>query len=130
MSKLVSFKVAELAKQKGFDIKIQQKNQVYDCFLGVIDKNFISDDVQNWNDKKYADICSAPTQSLLQSWLRDKHNLNISIQLGYGIPNSWWSYFIQSIKDDSLIVNTENIFYSYEEALEDGLYEALKIIEK
>ena len=144
MSKLVSFKVAKLAKEKGFKelvVRCYNENETlietYDlnnigCEGGLDYNDFYCDYNNCPNYEEYFELIlySAPTQSCLQIWLRDKQNLHVSIQLGYGIPDSWWSYFIQSIKDDSLIVNTENIFYSYEEALEDGLYEALKIIEK
>ena len=111
MSKIVSFKVAKLAKEKGLNLECKYYFDLVKFgekpvgFYGKLDANKMTT-VSQEGKIVSCNFVSAPTQSLLQSWLRDKHNLNISIQLGYGIPNSWWSYFIQSIKDDSLIVNT------------------------
>ena len=128
--RIVSFKVAELAKQLGFDLRC---SYYYDLtkfgetpveWVGKLNAN----ELTTTSDEGKIISCNfttAPTQSELQTWLRNEHNLNISIQLGYGIPDSWWSYFIQSIEDDSVLIDTDKEFTSYEDALEEGLLHCL-----
>lgn len=66
----------------------------------------------------------APTQSLLQKWLREVHN--IIVEPSY---NQIYNYFELEI----FILNNKTLgkaqtFSSYEQALEKGLQEALKLI--
>jgi hypothetical protein len=91
---LITFKTAKLAKEKGFDL-----------------------------NRHINDECS-PTQSLLQKWLRDKHNIHLTVT---SISQESWQYHITKI-GDSLGKNYIEDFYNYEEALELGLMEALKLI--
>jgi hypothetical protein len=63
---LISYSTAVLAKEKGFDSK------VYEFYLK--DKKMLYSDgniFQKENHNVFPDIISAPTQSLLQKWLRD-----------------------------------------------------------
>ena len=134
---LVSFKVAKLAKEKGFDLKC--KNYYEYEMLEESENRF----VENWNNDKESSkrltfcedepevhICySAPTQSLLQRWLREKHNILVE-------PSWEGTHEIYSINYRIIILG--NTIYkdfrgcfdgqSYEQALEVGLYEALTLI--
>ena len=69
---------------------------------------------------------SAPTQSLLQKWLREKYGLHIQI-LEY---NKDGSLIIEILRDKIEIFRKMTNFnlVEYEQALEKGLYEALKLI--
>jgi hypothetical protein len=81
-----------------------------------------------------------PTQSLLQKWLRDEHNIDIQVicnhseKLGkhyllgiiYIINNQVESFIIK--ETDVNIDYVNKMFITYEEALEIGLYESLKLI--
>ena len=75
-------------------------------------------------------------QSLLARWLRDKHKLFIEITVDFmriiteGIPTKYYPlyyYKVTNLKNSSCI-NNKKEFPSYEEALEYGLQEALKLI--
>jgi len=80
------------------------------------------------NSKHDDDMYPAPTQSLLQKWLRDKHNIHVIPVSGeHGLPhydfccmfyNGHWFNASQEVSD----------YDSYEEALEDGLQTALEFI--
>ena len=78
----------------------------------------------------------APTQSLLQKWLRDVHNLMINIELFFNGAVEF-AYNIYDLYDEKLIKQSfqgaggsyEGTWYDYEQALEAGLLEALKLIE-
>ena len=126
---LISFETAKLAKKKGFDIP---QNKMYsfgsEMFSSILEIKFhdgnkheCSIEPYNWNGKigvtstKYY---SAPTQSLLQKWLREKHNIDV-----YCIPCETQLGNMTLWKSDDTFVGT------YEEALEVGLIEGLKLIE-
>ena len=126
---LISFETAKLAKERGFNIP---GVSIYSG--GVLFKN-VSVLPENWN-KSVDETCSAPTQSLLQKWLRDLHGVDIHITRN---KPSYREYRVEIYKID----NTPNYIYfqintkksngckwfdDYEEALEQGLQEALKLI--
>ena len=89
-------------------------------------------------DNKYY---SAPTQSLLLKWLREKHGIHILV-----IPTitSDWTYktiTVTSERDNDVILGIKSVsdlppytevcgedFRTYEDALENGLIESLKLI--
>ena len=69
-----------------------------------------------------------PTQSIVQKWLRETKNLHIEISYMYG---DYWTYDILTIPNHDLVGLSDRpiIHYkSYEEALEAGIQEALKLI--
>lgn len=86
-------------------------------------------DAQNYNTDVYS--ISAPTQSIAQKWLRETKNLHIEIYrsaVGYGYAivkadNGTWQE-----DDDSRGTNDGGLWDTYEEALEAGLVECLKLI--
>ena len=66
-----------------------------------------------------------PTQSLLQKWLREEHNIHIEISREY-IKGKIIGYdCIIDYEEGIIDLETKSI---YEEALEQGLLEALKLI--
>ena len=120
---LISFETAKLAKEKGF----QEECLHFYCLnrtCNHVDKaNKYSFEV-NANKESddnfgYGKTTSAPTQSLLQKWLREEHMEHVTSnigELGYSWKIAW---------------RKEGGFYkTYEEALERGLVEALKLIQK
>ena len=123
---LISFETAKLAKEKGFDIHCRFH---YDEeMLNVYENEDFP--YNSWNGSLFA-----PTQSLLQKWLREKHNIYCSAWCNA----SGWAWEIEktsgthiSIMDIDGNVKGVNLdsgmFNSYEEALEDGLLKALKIL--
>ena len=140
---LVSFKVAKLAKEKGFDIPVLNCYNENGEFGDVESLCFV-----NYNQFKNVDgsntnMYSAPTQSLLQKWLRDKHKLevfvsfspdwewndkdeclctNMGYRVDWGFVGVWKKYEIESYPLERYNLKT------YEEALDEGLYEALTLI--
>lgn len=116
----ISFKTAKLAKEKGFK---QLCNFSYDED-GVLTGN--CEQVYNY---------VAPTQSLLQKWLREEHNLYVIIELSGISSFIEFHYRISGLNKygsfNPDMGNMSNIKYdTYEIALEKGLIEALNLIEK
>jgi len=167
IDKIVSYEVAKLAKEAGFDIAVpfiynKSEINVYDTSEilfryteGISDYAVsLSEDIFNYcsnsnmrltgsydNKTKLNFICTAPTQSLLQRWLREVHNIDISIITNYknsqpietktyrcGIiyieGNLIESFFIRPVGDKFSFVE----FKTYELALEEALKESLKLI--
>lgn len=113
---LISFETAKLAKEKGltYDYVGQSFRPSGEFTCGRNDEAFYP----------------APTQSVLQKWLRDVHNIHIEIELASDeeldilIPYVYqWDFY----KNGFITINRE-FYNSYEEALEVSLFEALKSI--
>ena len=147
---IVGFEVARLAKEKGFSV------QVYDLYKEDKSKNdkvFLSTGIEydsdrdclwDWNlnggesgespkiipypnDDINYNYYSAPTQSLLQRWLREVHGLHITI---FSKSQESWMFRVTKPGQD-----LEDGLYgedgdSYEDILEYALEEALNLINK
>ncbi len=111
---LITFETAKLAKEKGFKEMVANH---YTTELVMPKKTILGASTNGEEDK-----VSAPTQSLLQKWLREEHNIHIESALTFGLRYSFKVY-----KGIDVGMNTD--VDTYEEALEKGLYEALKLIE-
>ena len=66
------------------------------------------------------------TQSLLQRWLREQHKINISMINGSNTINLYYYEINKTNKFPIKGDGSKN--YTYEQALEEGLCEALKLI--
>ena len=115
--KLISFETAKLAKEKGFHISSRGE--------GMGKRVFINGELVNtiFSSK---DHIHAPTQSLLQKWLREVHNVSIKIDDYYTNSRVRFDYNICELGSQE--DNPVGVFETYEEALEIGLYQALKLI--
>lgn len=115
---LISFETSKLVKEKGFKVECRRYNRIGRLYT---DNSFI-------RSADFEFTFPAPTQSLLQKWLREIHNINVSS--GY-IPSESFNdnnyIYILNVKPnkDSIISEYYNL---YEEALEVGLLEGLKLI--
>lgn len=111
---LISFDTAKLAKEKGltgFHTKGYYNNS----------GEFIENDCCDHNSYPVEYSNTAITQGLLQKWLREKHDINISIV-----------YFnVKSYKSYEYRLRYKNITGSgctYEQALEEALKQSLELI--
>jgi hypothetical protein len=110
--KIITFETAKLAKEKGF-------NEI--CEYGYFDRDDeIILDISDHNNSDNLDI-SAPTQALLQKWLREVHNINVYCQpVDYENTDKWFN---------NIASHNPPFTGTYEEALEVGLQEALTLIQ-
>lgn len=82
------------------------------------------------------DYIEAPTQSLAQKWLRDVHQVNVFINSFLKIEAITYMIKIVTLGEKpTTTIILDNLgkiktFYTYEEALEEGLKEALKLVTK
>jgi len=111
---LISFETAVLAKEKGYSLPITKYSEKYYNKEGKFQEVSYKSTVNLDNGE-----LECPSQSLLQRWLREVHNINV-----YCIPcqhneNLWYNN----------IASHNPVFTGkYEEALEVGLQEVLKLI--
>lgn len=67
-------------------------------------------------------------QSVLQKWLRDKHNIHIDIFLMEDSPYNEFYYRVMEIGKYFALSHDDLLFKIYESALEVGLQKGLKLI--
>ena len=133
----VSYEVAKLLKEKGFNEKCiscynneKQLLTIYHDTLGEIEP-------EDWNNISktkcgkiglatwYGNI-SAPTHQMAMKWLREVHNIFININVGFygeNMKRLWDNqvYRIQNKIEDLGQSDSCNTFLSYEEAVEAAL---------
>lgn len=136
--KIVSYETAVLAKEKGFNI---EGNSTYDDYKEYSYKKYEDYDLTETGNYKIITVpetkgkfnlygtvvpqfctCTyqAPTQSLLQKWIREIHHLDIVVSsnlLGYG--------YIVYDRIASKNILCYEVYQTYEEALEKALFEVL-----
>ena len=130
MDRLITFKTAELAKDKG----LKRSLDINGYLLGYSLKNekpypsgykvfmsFPSED--KW--------LFAPTQSTLSNWLLENHGIFVTVEIAY---NEWGRYsagIYRKAKDDKTAMLAQDgmtIFDNPIDAYEDALFEALNLI--
>lgn len=127
---LIGIEVATLAKEKGFDERCSFFHGSWEDYEGI-------HHMDNCNRHNTSKQFSAPTQGLLQKWLREKYNIEVipqptcsqlDFKFGYNyyIWNKTNGYEFWS--DPENTVAGEYTHNTYEEALEQGLMEGLKLI--
>ena len=120
--KFVEIQTAKQLKEIGFNLYCEyfyeelksgtirwQKVKYYNCEL-----------------KKNEFLC--PTQDIVLNWLRENFKINVSIC----VVEHWGiTYSIQKYNDDFFnikVIESEEFFSTYEEAMEYGIQEAIKYI--
>ncbi len=130
----VEFETAKLAKNRGFNLETLW----YFTNKYPTREDFSS----NYNGKGIEHWTSQPSQSLLQKWLREIHNIDVDVfrdsevhfkdEVRWIVKISDWNnikIFKSSIADLKHPNHWHGIdFKSYEEAMEKGLFNALKFI--
>lgn len=119
---LVTLETAKMLKEKGFDEPCSISINIEDG------RKYMSNRTNSEMPKK---VCTQPPQSIAQKWLRETKDLHIEIYrsaVGYGYAivkadNGTWQE-----DDDSRGPNDGGLWDTYEEALEAGIQEALKLI--
>lgn len=137
---LITFETAKLSKEKGFNIRTDFK---FDRNNNIDRTPSLKYQIRHGSNVliKPSEFIFAPTQSLLQHWLREVHNCHVEVS--YHTPLDYTPATKENIKYavevnyygkdfDKPLTGEEDFgddhFKTYEEALEIGLQEALKLI--
>ena len=121
---LIQLETAQLAKEKGFTIPIllcyHEKDRIALPFS--MGKKLYTNNLE---------YISAPTQSLLQKWLREKHNIYVQINSSH---DCLWGFELSKLCDEPYkgvfkVSKMDSYKHkTYEKALEKGLVEGLNLI--
>ena len=145
---LISFETAKLAKEKGF------KASTYTAYIdGKFHENEDEPNgydgwdpakEEDWNgnavytkdgsfcfgcqgNPNYFEACAVTTQSLLKTWLRKEHSIDVNVKRDY----DGWCYSITEFSQgNKFIKGGSSEMPDYDIELEEGLFEALKLITK
>ena len=133
----VSFDTARMLKEAGFDVPcrgVYVTDRIGYYEFRENDNKKTADDLW-WNTRdgfQYEYL--APTQALAARWLREVHRIVVDVTF---IPPLFdgvnWQYFIGNMDDmvwEGDFEPSERKYATYEEALEAGLQEAIKLIKK
>lgn len=130
IERLITFETAKLAKEKEFGYDFAKKLPAYVpmfyCELNLdfnLDLTTLEESECQGEDIVRCDFYYRSTQSLLQKWLREVHNIHIVVTYTGKWFVKWKKGYGAAYVNPSLQNNK-----SYEESLEVGLQEALKLI--
>ena len=138
MHEIISFNIAKLAKEKGFDVVVDNYYRASnplvtddDLSIGLYENKL----KENYNFHAYAGCYLAPTHIEIQDWLRDRKHIRVFVEqkiagdYGYRIyiknPN------IEEIARKPFIVPKHNYtlhFSTHSEALNAGIEDGLNLI--
>lgn len=133
---LISLDTARLAKEKGFNWEyfyhfnkegnISENSDIINIGCeGGLETNL------HLLNNDYAGIIIACPQSVLQKWLRDEHKIFVNVDFTIYVPNK--PKFFATVSSLSsknmgeLLLDGFTLFDTYEQALEEGLQETLKL---
>ena len=142
----VTFKTARLANEKGFNLRQSEYfneyadlSEIYNCQCNDRDVNECScGAMESYNEGK--DVIQAPTQTLLQKWLRDIHQIYVDIDIDQTTYPKFCYMISRFIGNPTDLAAEEwgwenlpngvdwGLHRSWEDSLEEGLFEALKLI--
>jgi len=118
---LIEFETAKLAKEKGFDWRVFH---FWDEFGKTKSNEYLNHNKEN---DYFPQEFSRPTQNLLQKWLREVHNIDLDIYRNVLTTKYRLNEIYLNCKEVELL-DDEKEYKTYEEALEQGLIQALKLI--
>ena len=131
---LITLQTAKLAKEKGFDVRCEKAYfETGRHILETIRDGEITFPYKpprilkrNYGDEFTIFIAEAPTQSLLQKWLREEYNIIVLVDYE-GIDGYYYKFYSYKEGNKNYDASDKN-YNTYEEALEAGLYQALLLL--
>ncbi len=115
---LVTYETAKLAKQKGFNELVKQAFTEKGKERYTLHRN-------SWGSNKVLGY-SRPTQSLLQRWLREIHNIHVYVH--NSIVSNFPKQCTYSILGNGINISYDKVNNDYEKILELGLQSALNLL--
>jgi len=120
---IISFETAKIAKEKGLILE-NRKNELY------TEDGYLHRYMAHWLCG-HSEFINAPTQSILQKWLREEFEIQMMIKPFYDSLATPKCSFVCDVIE---ISRTGHVIKSpkcatYEEALEIGLQNGMKLIE-
>ena len=126
----ITFETAKIAKEKRFPQEPNRRKVPYYNYKGEFNGD-VTDFLRKYlreEDTSDVESVSAPTQSLLAKWLRERYNIHVTSQIGNLDFINTYHHDIRYIDKNKFICKVKGNFKTYEEALEAGLYQALLLL--
>lgn len=129
---ICTYEVCKLAKEKGFNVPTDRYYHIYDDVIEAQNSlEMTGDGCADFYNSLNQCRCAAPTQSLLQRWLREEKGLCISIEAYPTLAimrKVCFAWVVKSRSDGHFMESNDSLltFYTYELALEDALKYALE----
>ena len=120
----VSFGVAKLLKEKGFD----EPCEGFYVNSGVLSHTLSNANNSKWDEEKYTiGYISAPSLGMAMKWLREVHSIDISIDIRFwtddeGVDVKSWRYTVYRTDEIEDFGQSD----TYEEAAEAAIKSALE----
>ena len=118
---LISLETAKLAKEKG----LPQDNFYFEDYEAKVPFYGLDNELNKGDEDRFGQ-CKSISQSLLQKWLREKYDIDVIINTYRNQNQKYYKYFISEKSKN--VIKSEEYYNTYEDALEIGLQEALKLI--
>lgn len=129
---ICTYEVCKLAKEKGFNVPTDRYYHIYDDMIEAQNSlEMTGDGCADFYNSLNQCRCAAPTQSLLQRWLREEKGVTICVDI---FDDGWFFDISTFYKQDTGIYevdipykssNVSPVYDTYELALEDALKYAL-----
>ena len=119
---ICTYEVCKLAKEKGFNVPTDRYYHIYDDVIEAQNSlEMTSDGCADFYNSLNRCRCAAPTQSLLQRWLREEKRIEVNAFLD-NADNIWLGY-AQEMDAPDLVGSfpIDETFSTYELALEAAL---------
>lgn len=145
----ISFETARLAKEKKFrwpvkshyQYSLTEREHPEDGKSGPFgwEKGELSLEngyfINDWEPADFSSkawlMCAAPTQAHLQKWLREDHGLVVLLDIVENVKGMWRVQIYADYEEYGVFdLYSAAGFASYEDALEDGLKEALNHVKE
>lgn len=131
MDQIVTLETAKLAKEVGFNGKVLhfynhgENELIPNTKLMSISIPISVEHLETSRATLPVDCVPAPTQTTLSRWLREKHDMYVSVDM-MAFKRGWIVYIISMSR--KVVCFKAKDFDTYEEALEEGLKQACKIV--
>lgn len=132
MDQIVSLETAKLAMEVGFKENVTHLYLDGENILLMIATAYTTppyrvstSDIETPPEELLEDGVPAPTQTALSRWLREKNDMYVSVDM-MAFKRGWIVYII-SMPRKAVCFKSKD-FDTYEEALEEGLKQACKIV--
>lgn len=123
---VISAQTAEFLKERNFN---WESRHYYTSDLDLMEFRYYHVERTYEEYSGYPDdlLCMAPTQALLQKWLREICSIDILLNkvLSEINPGTCYKHYYNY---NGLIISCATEFFTYEEALESALFEILKLV--
>ena len=126
----VSFDTARMLKEAGFDVPCR------DFFTIEGDGNVVITEARSCREHNSFEGCfiSCPTLALAARWLREEHRIVVDVAyIPPHVGRDVWQYFVGGMEDmvwPGDYEPSDRKYETYEEAMEVGLQEAIKLIKE